>query len=209
MPCESSDSVLAGSTTPFTLTVGIRDNMSKTSLRLLFRQSVTLLRCRPAGTKIVTIFMLKCESDLERIAHDTELLTSCVLVVVTMADPCLREQALADVAANFGPPFCEVALDSEMTTDHHVQVAVAPLEFLFLQSQRHTFDILFSADSERPKLLEEEGSGTTYVAGHLALCSSTSDHINEERPLSSKEFRCRREIAPSCALRSSLQEPVQ
>jgi hypothetical protein len=137
------------------------------------------------------------------------LLTSCVLVVVTMADPCLREQALTDVAANFGPPFCEVALGSEMTTDHHVQVAVAPLEFLFLQSQRHTFDILFSADSERPKLLEEEGSGTTYVAGHLSLCSSTSDHIHEERPLSSKELRCRREIASSCALRSSLQEPVQ
>ena len=82
-------------------------------------------------------------------------------------------------------------------------------KFLFLQSQRHTFDILFSADSERPKLLEEEGSGTTYVAGHLALCSSTSNHINEERTLSSKEFQCRREITPSCALRSSLQEPVQ
>lgn len=83
--------------------------------------------------------------------------------------------------------------------------------FYFYIHNGASFDILFSADVERPKLLEEERSGakdsrSTYADGYLVLWSSNP--IKEERTLSSQESRCRGEILPSCALRSSLQEPV-
>ena len=51
-----------------------------------------------------------------------KFLLSLVLVVLAVT-PALAEQALVAVAANFVPPFREIATEFEKTTGHTVQTA--------------------------------------------------------------------------------------
>ncbi len=122
--------------------------------------------------------------------------TWCLFVIVTLAvAPAFAEQVLVAVAANFVPPFREVAMEFEKSTGHHIQVAAGSSGNFYSQVKNGApFDIFFSADMERPKLLEDEGLGVkdsrfTYAIGRLVLWSPNSDLVKGEETLRSKNFK--------------------
>lgn len=109
--------------------------------------------------------------------------------------PTLAEQALVAVAANFIPPFREIAKEFEKTTGHHLQVAAGSSGNFYSQIKNGApFDVFFSADMERPKLLEDEGLGVkdtrfSYAIGRLVLWSPNADLVKGEETLRSKKFK--------------------
>lgn len=100
-----------------------------------------------------------------------------LVITCTGVTPAWAEQVLVAVAANFVPPFREIAIAFESTTGHHLRVAVGSSGNFYSQIKNGApFDVFFSADAERPKLLEEEGLGVknsrfTYAVGRLVLWS--------------------------------------
>jgi molybdate transport system substrate-binding protein len=109
--------------------------------------------------------------------------------------PTLAEQAMVAVAANFVPPFREVAMEFEKATGHNVQVASGSSGNFYTQIKNGApFDVFFSADNERPKLLEDEGLGVkgsrfTYAIGRLVLWSPDPDLVKGEDTLLSGKFK--------------------
>jgi len=123
------------------------------------------------------------------------ILAWCLLVIAhPVVPPATAEQILVAVAANFVPPFREVAMEFKKSTGHHVQVAAGSSGNLYSQIKNGApFDAFFSADMERPKSLEEGGFGVkdsrfTYAIGRLALWSPIADLVKGEETLSSKNF---------------------
>ena len=118
-------------------------------------------------------------------------LVFCFLAVT----PALAEQVLVAVAANFVPPFREVAMEFEKATGHNVQVASGSSGNFYAQVKNGApFDVFFSADNERPKLLEDEGLGVkgsrfTYAIGRLVLWSLDPDLVKGEGTLRSERFK--------------------
>lgn len=83
-----------------------------------------------------------------------------LLLLFLAVTPAVAEQVLVAVAANFVPPFREVAMEFEKATGHNVQVASGSSGNFYTQIKNGApFDVFFSADNERPKLLEDEGLG--------------------------------------------------
>ncbi len=131
----------------------------------------------------------------------TRILSAVKLLVLSMAAilfPLSQVGAgelTAAVAANFVPPFREIALEFEQTTGHHVQVAAGSSGNFYSQIKNGApFDVFFSADNERPKLLEDEGLGVkdtrfTYAIGRLVLWSPNADLVKGEETLRSKHVR--------------------
>ncbi|MEO8338663.1 MAG: molybdate ABC transporter substrate-binding protein [Nitrospirota bacterium] len=122
----------------------------------------------------------------------------CLLSLVFLflaVTPALAEQTLVAVAANFVPPFREVATEFEKATGHTVQVASGPSGGFYTQIKNGApFDVFFSADNERPKLLEEEGLGVkgsrfTYAIGRLVLWSPDPNLVKGEDTLRSEKFK--------------------
>ncbi len=118
------------------------------------------------------------------------------LVFVSLAvTPALAEQVLVAVAANFVPPFREVAMEFEKATGHTVQVASGSSGNFYAQIKNGApFDVFFSADNERPKLLEDEGLGVkgsrfTYAIGRLVLWSPDPNLVKGEDTLGSESFK--------------------
>lgn len=125
-----------------------------------------------------------------------KLFASCVFVIAIMVvTPAFAEQILVAVAANFIPPFREIAIEFEKTTGHQLQVAGGSSGNFYSQIKNGApFDVFFSADMERPKLLEDEGLGVkdsrfTYAIGRLVMWSSNADLIKGEETLRSKKFK--------------------
>lgn len=125
-----------------------------------------------------------------------KILAWCLFVVGTLAiTPAFAEQALVAVAANFVPPFREIATEFEHATGHQLQVAGGSSGNFYSQIKNGApFDVFFSADMERPKLLEDEGFGVkdtrfTYAIGRIVLWSSNADLIKGEETLRSKKFK--------------------
>jgi molybdate transport system substrate-binding protein len=122
-------------------------------------------------------------------------LLSLVLFFPLAVTPALAEQALVAVAANFVPPFREVAMEFEKATGHNVQVVSGSSGNFYTQIKNGApFDVFFSADNERPKLLEDEGLGVkgsrfTYAVGRLVLWSLDSDLVKGEDTLRSEKFK--------------------
>lgn len=119
-----------------------------------------------------------------------------LLVIVTMAvTPAFAEQALVAVAANFVPPFHEIAMEFEKLTGHQLQVAGGSSGNFYSQIKNGApFDVFFSADMERPKKLEDEGLGVkdsrfTYAIGRLVLWSPNESLIKGEETLRSKQYK--------------------
>jgi molybdate transport system substrate-binding protein len=116
------------------------------------------------------------------------------VIVTTGGTPVFAGQALVAVAANFIPPFREIAIDFEAATGHTLQVVADSSEKLYSQIKDGApFDLFFSADTERPRLLEEEGLGVkgtrfTYAIGRLVLWSSDPDRVKGEKTLRSNHF---------------------
>ncbi len=122
--------------------------------------------------------------------------TWCMFALVMIGvTPALAEQALVAVAANFLPPFRELAIEFETSTGHSLRVAAGSSGNFYSQIKNGApFDVLFSADAERPKLLEEEGlavkgSRVTYAIGRLALWSPNPDLVKGEQTLRSEHFK--------------------
>lgn len=125
-----------------------------------------------------------------------KLLISSLFVIAMLAGaPAFAEQAVVAVAANFIPPFREIALEFEKSTGHQLQVAGGSSGSFYTQIKNGApFDVFFSADMERPKLLEDEGFGVkdsrfTYAIGRLVLWSSNASLIKGEEMLRSKQFK--------------------
>jgi molybdate transport system substrate-binding protein len=123
-----------------------------------------------------------------------KVLLSLILVVLAVT-PALAEQALVAVAANFIGPFREITTEFEKATGHTVQVASGPSGGFYTQIKNGApFDVFFSADNERPKLLEDEGLGVkgsrfTYAIGRLVLWSPDPNLVKGEDTLRSGKFK--------------------
>lgn len=122
--------------------------------------------------------------------------TWCLFALITTAvTPVFAEQVLVAVAANFVPPFREIAIEFETATGHHVRVATGSSGNFYSQIKNGApFDLFFSADMERPRLLEDEGLGVkdsrfTYAIGRLVLWSPNADLVKGEETLRSKNFK--------------------
>lgn len=122
-------------------------------------------------------------------------LLSLVLMFPLAATPALADQVLVAVAANFVPPFREAAMEFEKATGHNVRVASGSSAAFFAQIKNGApFDVFFSADDERPKLLEDEGLGVkgsrfTYAIGRLVLWSPDLNLVKGEDTLHSDNFK--------------------
>lgn len=118
-----------------------------------------------------------------------------VIIACTAVTPAFAEQMLVAVAANFIPPFREIALEFEKSTGHQLRVAGGSSGNFYTQIKNGApFDVFFSADNERPKKLEDEGFGVkdsrfTYAIGRIVLWSSNADLIKGEETLRSKNFK--------------------
>jgi molybdate transport system substrate-binding protein len=116
-------------------------------------------------------------------------------LVGAVATPAFAEQALVAVAANFVPPFREVVMEFETTTGHTLRVVSGSSGNFYAQIKNGApFDLFFSADSEKPKLLEDEGLGVkgsrfTYAVGRLVLWSPDPDFVTGEDTLRSERFK--------------------
>jgi molybdate transport system substrate-binding protein len=129
------------------------------------------------------------------------LITLCSLIIAGVSlvgvgtTHALAEQVLVALAANFVPPFREVAMEFENATRHNLQVSSGSSGAFYAQIKNGApFDVFFSADGERPKLLEEEGFGVegtrfTYAIGRLVLWSSDPDLIKGEGTLRAERFK--------------------
>lgn len=120
----------------------------------------------------------------------------CLSVTVTTAVPsAFAEQVLVAVAANFVPPFREVAIEFETATGHNVRVAAGSSGNFYSQIKNGApFDVFFSADMDHPKLLEDDGLGVkdfrfTYAIGRLVLWSPSADLIKGEETLRTKQYK--------------------
>lgn len=123
-------------------------------------------------------------------------LTWCMFTLVMIGvTPAFAEQALVAVAANFLPPFRELAIEFETSTGHSLRVAAGSSGNFYSQIKNGApFDVLLSADAERPKLLEQEGlavkdSCFTYAIGRLVLWSPNPDLMKGEQTLRSEHFK--------------------
>lgn len=122
-------------------------------------------------------------------------LLSIMLMFSLAAAPAMADQVLVAVAANFVPPFREIAMEFEKATGHNVQVAAGSSGAFFAQIKNGApFDVFFSADDERPKLLEHEGLGVTgsrftYAIGRLVLWSPDPRLVQGEDTLGSGSFK--------------------
>ena len=101
------------------------------------------------------------------------------------------------VASNFLFPIKELSRKFRNSTENKVVLISGSTGKLFAQiRQGAPFDILLAADSARPKLLENEGTGVpgtrfTYALGRLVLWSPNSKlfYKNDLQVLSRKNFR--------------------
>ncbi|MBX3331971.1 MAG: molybdate ABC transporter substrate-binding protein [Nitrospira sp.] len=125
-----------------------------------------------------------------------KILAGCLLVIASVAvTSAFAEQALVAVAANFIPPFREIAMEFEKSTGHQLQVAGGSSGNFYSQIKNGApFDVFFSADNARPKKLEDEGLGVkdtrfTYAIGRLVLWSPNDVLVKGEETLRSKKFK--------------------
>ncbi len=125
-----------------------------------------------------------------------KLLVWCLFVIASTAvTPAFADQVLVAVAANFIPPFREIATEFEKATGHAVRVAAGSSGNFYSQIKNGApFDVFLSADVERPKRLEDAGLGVkdsrfNYAIGRLVLWSPNPDLIKGEETLRSKNYK--------------------
>lgn len=103
-----------------------------------------------------------------------------------LLSPAVAEEIRAAVATNFLATFKQIATQFEQDTGHVVVISPGSSGKLYAQIQNGApFDIFFSADGHRPKLLEREGlavkgSRFTYAIGRLTLWSPDPKLVNED-----------------------------
>lgn len=103
----------------------------------------------------------------------------CLFAPLAMA-----AEASVAVAANFLEPMKAIAAILEKTTGHRLTLSVGSSGKLYAQiTNGAPYDIFFSADTERPALLEQagvasEGMRWTYAKGKLVLWSADPQKID-------------------------------
>lgn len=111
-----------------------------------------------------------------------------------MAPIVSAEQVQAAVAANFVPAFKDIAAEFEKRTGHTVLTSAGSSGKFYAQIRNGApFEVFFSADDERPKVLEEEGLGVkgsrfTYAIGRLVLWSQDPALVTGEETLKTGKF---------------------
>ena len=123
------------------------------------------------------------------------ILAWCLFIITSTTVPlAFAEQALVAVAANFVPPFREIAIEFETATGHTLRVAAGSSGNFYAQIKNGApYDVLFSADDERPRRLADEGLGVagsrfTYAIGRLALWSPDSAYVTGQDTLTRATF---------------------
>ncbi|MGC4098264.1 MAG: molybdate ABC transporter substrate-binding protein [Nitrospira sp.] len=105
------------------------------------------------------------------------------------------EQVQVAVAANFVPAFKDIAVEFEKQSGHTIQMNAGASGKFYAQIKNGApFDVFFSADDERPKLLEQEGFGVrgtrlTYAIGRLVLWSQDPTLVVGEDVLKTGKFK--------------------
>ena len=99
------------------------------------------------------------------------------MLLIACAPACADEVRVA-VAANFAPVLAQLAAPFTEASGHHLRVSSGSSGKLYAQiSHGAPFDVLLSADAERPRRLEADGqvvagSRFTYARGRLVLWSA-------------------------------------
>jgi molybdate transport system substrate-binding protein len=112
-----------------------------------------------------------------------------------LSGPANAAEVTVAVAANFVPPFREIAARFEETTGHHLRVLPGSSGTFYAQIKNGApIDVFFSADQHRPKRLEEEGAGVagsrfTYAVGRLVLWSADPLLVAGEQTLRDGRFK--------------------
>lgn len=100
-----------------------------------------------------------------------------LLLLTICSDTSAAEEVRVAVATNFGATLKEIVTNFEQDSGHTAVVSSGSSGKLYAQIKNGApFDVFFSADLARPRLLEEEGfavqgSRFTYAVGHLTLWS--------------------------------------
>ncbi len=111
----------------------------------------------------------------------------CGLLPILSATASAKEVGVA-VAANFQSTLNAIIPEFERATGHTVLISSGSSGKFFAQIQHGApFDVFFSADVTRPKLLEEArlavpGSRFTYATGRLTLWSSNPNMLKNDGP---------------------------
>ncbi|MFZ5532154.1 MAG: molybdate ABC transporter substrate-binding protein [Pseudomonadota bacterium] len=124
------------------------------------------------------------------------LMTFYLAVVLLSAAPARAAEVVAAVAANFGPAMARIEPGFESATGHNLTLVLGSSgKFLQQIQQGAPFDVLLSADAERPALLAKSGLGVpasrfTYAIGRLALWSPQAGAFSDgEAYLKAGAFR--------------------
>lgn len=108
-----------------------------------------------------------------------------VILCLPFSAKVYAEEFVAAVAANFLGPFKKISAQFQKTAPHKINIVSGSTGSLFAQIVNGApFHIFLSADSKRPKILEERGlaiPGTRYVyaLGRLTLWSADPDRIGK------------------------------
>jgi len=100
------------------------------------------------------------------------------LALALLTTPAVAADVQVAVAANFTEPAKEIAAGFEKATGNHVVLAFGSSGAFYTQIQHGApFEVLLSADAERPTKAEAEGLGVkgsrfTYAVGRLVLYSA-------------------------------------
>lgn len=98
------------------------------------------------------------------------------------------EEVRIAVAANFQSTLSEIATHFEKSSGHTTLISSGSSGKLYAQIKHGApFDVFFSADAIRPRLIEEEGlampgSRFTYAVGRLTLWSPDPDMLKNDGP---------------------------
>lgn len=119
---------------------------------------------------------------------------AAALVAVWSGGKALAAETNVAVAANFTEAAKEIAVAFNRKTGHDVVLSFGSSGQFYSQiTQDAPFQILLSADEERPKKLVEDGlavpeSRFTYAIGKLVLWSKTPDYVKGEETLKAGAF---------------------
>jgi molybdate transport system substrate-binding protein len=117
----------------------------------------------------------------------------CVWLFITTGAN--AEEVQVAVAANFVSTMKDIAAEFERGSKHKVQVTPGSSGKFYAQIKNGApFDVLLSADDERPKLLEDEGLGVkgsrfTYAVGRLVLWSQDPALVTGQDTLKTATFK--------------------
>ena len=122
------------------------------------------------------------------------LIRRLVALVSLIAAPASAAETQVAVAANFSEPAREIAAGFEKATGHKAVLSFGASGAFFTQiAQGAPFEVLLSADAERPIQAEKAGlavPGTrfTYAIGRLVLYSATPSLVDGGSVLKTRQF---------------------